>query len=71
MRKTLAILGLLSLAICAAGQTANRTAQQAPTTLMGPPEGPRAASIAEPAANVCGAGASGDALPAAQARSSL
>jgi len=37
MRTTLAILGLLFLAICAAGQTANSAAQQAPTTLMGPP----------------------------------
>jgi hypothetical protein len=37
MRKTLAIVGLLLLAICAAGQTANTNAQQAPTIMMGPP----------------------------------
>lgn len=37
MRETLALLGLLLLAICATGQTANSTAQSAPTTLMGPP----------------------------------
>jgi len=37
MRKILAISVVLLFAICAVGQTAKTNAQQAPTTLMGPP----------------------------------